>query len=47
MKRLKQLFLSRAGVTVVTLLLVTSGLAAAPGYRLIGKKIVVTSRPER
>ncbi|MBZ5650180.1 MAG: YncE family protein [Acidobacteriia bacterium] len=35
MKRLKQLCSARAGVTLVTLLLVTSGLAAAPGYHLI------------
>jgi YVTN family beta-propeller protein len=35
MKPLKQLCLSRAGVTVVTLLLVTSSLAAAPGYRVV------------
>jgi hypothetical protein len=35
MKRLKQLCLARAGVTVVTLLLVTLGLAAAQGDRLI------------
>ena len=34
MKRLKQLWI-RASVTLVTLLLVTSGLAAAPGYHVI------------
>jgi YVTN family beta-propeller protein len=35
MKRLGQSGLARACITVVTLLLVTSGLAAAPGYHLI------------
>jgi len=34
-KHLMQLCSARAGVTLVTLLLVTSGLAAAPGYHLI------------
>ena len=35
MKRLKQLWIAKASVTLVTLLLVTSGLAAAPGYHVI------------
>ncbi len=35
MKRLKQFCLTTVGVTLVTLLPVTSGLAAAPGYHLI------------
>ncbi len=34
MKRLKQLWIAKASVTLVTLLLVTSGLAAAPGYHV-------------
>jgi YVTN family beta-propeller protein len=35
MKRLKQVCVATLSVTLVTLLLVTSGLAAAPGYHLI------------
>ena len=35
MKRLKQWCMETGGVTLVTLLLVTSGMAAAPGYHLI------------
>src|SRR5512136_573547 len=35
MKRLRQFCVAGAGVTLVTLLLVTSGLAAAPGYHVI------------
>jgi YVTN family beta-propeller protein len=35
MERLKQLCVAGAGVTLVTLLLVTSGLAAAPGYHVV------------
>ena len=35
MKRLKRLRMTGVGVTLVTLVLVTSGLAAAPGYHLI------------
>ncbi len=34
MKRLKQLWIAKASVTLVTLLLVTPGLAAAPGYHV-------------
>lgn len=34
MKRLKQLWIAKASVTLVTLVLVTSGLAAAPGYHV-------------
>jgi YVTN family beta-propeller protein len=35
MERFKQLWVASVGVTLVTLLLVTSGLAAAPGYHVI------------
>ncbi len=35
MKRLRQFCVAGAGITLVTLLLVTSGLAAAPGYHVI------------
>ena len=35
MERLKQLCVAGVGVTLVTLLLVTSGLAAAPGYHVV------------
>lgn len=35
MKRLRQFCFAGAGITLVTLLLVTSGLAAAPGYHVI------------
>jgi YVTN family beta-propeller protein len=35
MERFKQLWVAGVGVTLVTLLLVTSGLAAAPGYHVI------------
>lgn len=35
MKRLRQFCVAGAGITLVTLLLVTSGMAAAPGYHVI------------